>query len=132
LSARFGFAGATSPQVVAFVTALSNLLASVKIADGSSLIDSNMASLSSQLVVSSLRTKSFDSSKSFVISQQRKEPESGKGTVNLSVPALVATINSYNDMIDKADAKTVENISKDEKLGKINESLKNLRALFAD
>jgi hypothetical protein len=133
LAARFGFAGAPSAKIVLAVGDIARLLASVRNGrTASSLINSNMASLPDQFAVSSLRTKSFDSSKSFVISQQTQAPGSSQGNVTLSVPALVAAINSYNDMIDESDAETVENISKDKRLGQINQSLKSLRALFPD
>ncbi len=106
-------AGASPGRSIALVSALSRLTAG-----------GPNASLPSQTLVSSLKTKSLESDNKLLLAQS-DEPK-------LDLVALDQAITAYNGIIDESDAKTLQGLTKDKEFQKINASLKNLRALFAD
>jgi len=125
LAARLGLAGVELSLIGPFIKNITILLQSVLVSSSES--SSTSASSPSKLFVSSLGTKSLDLGKSVIAQKSDSDPK-----LTLNVKALVSSIETYNIIIDKSDAKTVEKISKDERLNKINESLTNLRAIFKD
>lgn len=106
-------AGGSPGRAIALVSALSRLTAG-----------GPTASLPSQTLVSSLKTKSLESDNKLLLAQSDKP--------KIDLVALAQAITAYNGIIDESDAKTLQGLTKDKEFQKIGEALRKIRVSFPD